>query len=49
MQDIRLIRDDPQAFDVAMKRRGVEAQSGVEIAGGNSPQDRKTILNSLPR
>ena len=28
MHDIRLIRDDPEAFDAAMARRGVGAQSG---------------------
>ena len=27
MHDIRLIRDDPEAFDAAMKRRGLEAQA----------------------
>ena len=27
MHDIRLIRDDPEAFDAAMARRGLEAQA----------------------
>ena len=27
MHDIRLIRDDPAAFDAALARRGVEAPS----------------------
>ena len=29
MHDIRLIRDDPAAFDAAMARRGLEPQSGA--------------------
>ena len=32
MHDIRLIRDDPQAFDAAMERRGLEAQAGAILA-----------------
>ena len=32
MHDIRLIRDDPQAFDTALARRGVEPVSGAIIA-----------------
>ena len=42
----RLVDKDASVSELV---RRVEAQSGVEIAGGNSPQDRKTILNSLPR
>jgi seryl-tRNA synthetase len=32
MHDIRLIRDDPQAFDAALARRGLEPQSGAILA-----------------
>ena len=32
MHDIRLIRDDPEAFDAAMARRGLGAQAGAIIA-----------------
>ena len=32
MHDIRLIRDDPAAFDAALARRGEEAQSGAVLA-----------------
>ena len=32
MHDIRLIRDDPQAFDAAMARRGLEPQSAAILA-----------------
>ncbi len=31
MHDIRLIRDDPQAFDAALARRGVERASGAVL------------------
>ncbi|MFN5901764.1 MAG: serine--tRNA ligase, partial [Novosphingobium sp.] len=32
MHDIRLIRDDPAAFDAALARRGVEPVSGAILA-----------------
>ncbi len=32
MHDIRLIRDNPEAFDVALARRGVEPQSAAILA-----------------
>ena len=32
MHDIRLIRDDPAAFDAAMARRGLEPQAGAILA-----------------
>ena len=32
MHDIRLIRDDPEAFDAAMARRGLGAQAGAILA-----------------
>jgi seryl-tRNA synthetase len=32
MHDIRLIRDDPEAFDAALKRRGVEGVSAAILA-----------------
>ena len=32
MHDIRLIRDDPAAFDAALARRGVAAISGEVLA-----------------
>src|SRR4051812_5416317 len=32
MHDIRLIRDDPQAFDAALARRGLEPVAGALVA-----------------
>ena len=32
MHDIRAIRDDPETFDAAMARRGLEAASGPVLA-----------------
>ena len=32
MHDIRLIRNDPEAFDAAMARRGMGAQAGAILA-----------------
>ena len=32
MHDIRFIRENPQAFDAAMQRRGLEAQSSSLLA-----------------
>ncbi len=44
MHDIRLIRDDPEAFDAAMKRRGLEAQAGLILAQDSAKRALSTQL-----
>ena len=44
MHDIRLIRDDPEAFDAAMARRGLEAQADAIIARDKAKRDALTVF-----
>ena len=56
MHDIRLIRDDPQAFDAALSRRGLAPQSAALIALDEArrstiarAQDAQTRRNALSK
>ena len=44
MHDIRLIRDDPEAFDAAMARRGLGAQAGEILASDTAKRALSTRL-----
>jgi seryl-tRNA synthetase len=44
MHDIRLIRDDPQGFDAALARRGVEPQSAALLA---LDERRRAVITEL--
>ena len=44
MHDIRLIRDDPEAFDAAMKRRGLGAQAGAILESDAAKRALSTRL-----
>ena len=44
MHDIRAIRDDPAAFDAALARRGVPAQSAALLAADD---DRRALATRL--
>ena len=44
MHDIRLIRDDPEAFDAAMSRRGLGGQAGLILALDSAKRALSTQL-----
>ena len=47
MHDIRLIRSEPAAFDAAMARRGLEAQSPAILALDEARRASQTKLQDL--
>ena len=47
MHDIKFIRENPEAFDAALARRGVEAQSQLVLGFDASKRERMTEIEQL--